>query len=542
MDSITYDRIPHTKKLFADYVSSSGRLHDFFTVGPVTNVPWPQLAAMRADRAIAERRLLIEALYRQNSAWGCAAPTLANIEKLESPDTVSVVTGQQAGLLTGPLYTIYKAFTTIKLARQLIVQQNIPVVPVFWLVADDHDWDEISGVSLTNRDGELSTITYRPEEVPAGDAVYTVKVEPTAWDEFLSGVHAALPETEFKESVVMRLIRECYQPGESVVDGFARLFHQLFAEYGVVLMDVTQDNLKRFAQPIFQRELENPLASTQLVAAAGRELETLGYHAQIEPNAHGLNLFVRKYGKRNKIEYRDGLFSVAEERLSPDVMRQWLIERPADFSTGVALRPILQDSLLPTVAYVAGPGETAYFAQLKKVYEFFDVPMPAVFPRAGLTVIEQKIGRIMEKHHLTLEQAFLDHQQLASELVRTGSLREIEEELGRLNSATAAALVSLEKKVAAIDPTLSATVRAAQGKLSVALEAVRQKTQAALKRGDETLVKQVERFTAALYPGGELQERTLNVMQFLNLYGMDFMKRVEGALDVDSREHGVMRI
>src|SRR5689334_7216194 len=403
-DALRFTEVPRTSRLFNDFLYDYGKVSRFYADCGRTASPLAEHARKVGARDY-DRERVANALERINRRAGSPELTFKNIEMLRRPGSVAIVTGQQAGLFTGPLYTIHKAMTVIKLT-DCLREQGVDAVPVFWIASEDHDYEEVNHVRLIDTEGHLKTVRYDPTTRPADAPVGRVRIDEgihAAIDEFI----AALPPSEFVGDIE-RDLRESYSEGAGFADAFAKLMTRLFKDYGVVLMDPLDEELKQVAAPLYARAIERAPEIGRALVERSRELEQAGYHAQVHVAEDAVPLFIMDDGRRVAMTQHDGRFYVKGSDRSFDKaeLAELAVRCPNCFSPNVTLRPVVQDFLLPTAAYIGGPAEVAYFAQIRAVYETLERPDPCVLPRASLTIIEHRHRKTLKKLKLQLPDFF----------------------------------------------------------------------------------------------------------------------------------------
>src|SRR5208283_4176869 len=313
----------------------------------------------------ARRSKVSEILERQNRAWGASAKTLANIDRFRR-GALAAVTGQQVGLFGGPLFSIFKALTAVKLAEQASAA-GVDCVPVFWLATEDHDLAEVNHVSLYSQQGVPERITAESRgipDAPVGAIKFGPEIEPV-----VERAASLLGDSE-----VVAWLRESYRQGETLGTGFARLFARLFADWGVILLDPADPEFHRVAQPLLRAAIETAPALDEALLARGKALEAAGYHQQVKVTAATTLLFEVKNGARTVVRRKangatSAEFQVGHEKLTQHQLLDRIEAAPENFNPNVLFRPVVQDYLLPTLAYTGGAAEVAYFAQVAVVYE-----------------------------------------------------------------------------------------------------------------------------------------------------------------------------
>jgi bacillithiol biosynthesis cysteine-adding enzyme BshC len=534
--AVRFSEIPKTTQLFKDFLYDFNRVARFYEQGGRDGHP----LAEHARRVVAqpyEREAVAEVLTDQNRRAGAGEATLANIERLRQRDAVAVITGQQAGLFTGPLYTLYKALTAIKLAAHLR-EQGVNAVPMFWIASEDHDFEEVNHCCLVNREGQLTTISYTacpPKEgKPVGQVTLCEEI-----NEDIAELIAALPESEFMPRLAAD-VRAAYQPGVSFADAFGQLMMKLCGPFGVVLINPLDDRLKRIAGDIYQPALARAPELAAALVEQSQALETAGYHAQVYTSPESVPLFIMDEGRRTAMVRReDGFFYLkgSEKRFAAEELLDTVSRCPACFSPNVTLRPVVQDFLLPTVAYIGGPAEIAYFAQLRPVYSLLGRVEPVVLPRASLTLIEKRHAKTLGKHGLEFTDLFDGLHEVMVKVVERSvdaDTAAVFEETERLFTGQ---LEKLQESLAAVDPTLAEALKGGREKILYQLHHLRTRFVHNRSKRDETTRTQIERAFAGLYPNKNLQERELNAAYFLARYGYELIDRLYEEVEVGFSHH-----
>lgn len=473
---------------------------------------------------------LIEALKEQNHEFGMGFATFENIEKLSHAQGHAVVTGQQAGLFTGPLYTVYKALTAIKLSRQLKDKYQAEFVPVFWIESNDHDFDEVNHVNVLNFEDELIEVKYEPLGYKFGSPVKDVKIDENI-GEVIGKLAKLLPETEFKDDV-FNMLRNSYLPGLSFSQAFGKMMSFLFKDFGLILLDPSDHRLKRLMTPIVRREIESELETTSIVNRSGEKLRSLGYQAQIERSEQSTNIFVEEDGTRRKLLFIDGKFVIdgVNRSLSSLEVIEMLHEQPWKFSPNVCLRPVVQDYILPTVAYVAGPAEISYFVQLRDLYEYMGVEMPIIYPRASFIIVEPKVQRAIQMNGLNLSELSEDYEKLFARLSRQRISKHVEEAIGSARSRIGSILKELSTDLKKVDPNVVNVVESTVMKIYHQIDQLKEKTYQMQRTRDEITKRQVKRACMNIYPYGKHQERVFNIVQYLVLHGKGLLNELYESL------------
>ena len=393
---IPLQKLPHTSKLLTAFLEQFDRVASFYAYPPTPEGVLASARTATLDGNI--RRRVVEVLLEQNLAYGCDSSVVQNLQRLAA-GAVAVVTGQQVGLFGGPAYSFYKALSAIALARRLRAA-GIDAVPVFWLATEDHDLAEVNHCELPGRDGLVRL------ELTACEADRGRRVGEIALGQGIGPLlerACALLEGPGADRVGQSL-RESYRPGETYGRAFARLFARLLQGRGLVLFDPLEPRLHALTVSLYRQAIERSRELRTALLARSRALEAAGFHPQVKVSETGTVLFLNLDGRRMPLRQRGEQFTANGQSLRASQLLERLEVDPAAFTPNVLLRPVVQDWLLPTAAYVAGPAELAYFAQAEVLYRQLGVRMPAVVPRAGFTLVPPQVQRLLRRYGLRAEE------------------------------------------------------------------------------------------------------------------------------------------
>ena len=533
--------LPWMRPLALDYAYNFAPLAPFFAGNPAEPAAWAATIG-RARTAERPRSAVAAIVAAQQSRRSSPSQAVEAGRLLDDPRTVAVVTGQQAGLFGGPLFTLLKALTAIKLAERTAREQQTPAVAVFWIDAEDHDWEEVRSCAVLD-----DVLAPRVAELPARPSGDQGSVAGTTLDTHVTAaieeLRAALPATEFREPLLDRLAA-AYTPGRGMADAFARWLEEVLGARGLVVYDCSDPAAKALAAPVFARELAVPGETARLAAEAGVQLKAAGYHAQVEAAETAAALFRLdpQTGARQAVRLDGARFLVGDEPMEAASLAREALEQPARFSPNVLLRPIVQDTLFPTICYVAGPSELAYLAQLKGVYAHFGVPMPLMFPRASATLLDSAALRFITKYGVAFDTLQPQDEAALNALLASQIPPAVEETFVAAARAIEGEMTRVVDAVPAIDPTLQGAAKSTLGRMQHDLQALHGKMIQAAKRRDDTLRRQYLRTRALAFPGGHPQERALGSLSFLNQYGPALVERLSAQLPLDLGQHWLISI
>lgn len=532
-------RFPWIRRLAVDYAYDFRSVAPFFSGDPADRAAWAD--AIARTQAHDRRRGDIAAVIgAQQARRGAPQKAVEAGRLLADRRTVAIVTGQQAGLFGGPLFTLLKAMTALKLAEQVSRDHQVPAVALFWIDAEDHDWEEVRSCTVFDAALTPQTVSLPPRPGADPSPVATVQLDAAAIQKALNDIQQALPPTGFRESVMAGL-RQAYQPGLGMAEAFGRWMEHALGDRGLVVYDSSDASSKPLVSEVFARELSMPGQTVRLAALAGSDLTARGYHAQVNAQDDSLALFHLEGGRRS-IRQQDGRFIVGDQQYPPAALVQQATERPTGFSPNVLLRPVVQDTLFPTICYVAGPNELAYLGQLRGVYDHFGVPMPLMYPRASATLVDSAASRFLNKYKMPLEALQPQDEAALNELLKTQIPPAVEESFAEASRAIEANMARVVQAMPALDPTLEGAARSTLSRMQHDLQTLHGKMISAAKRRDETLRRQFMHARALAFPSGHAQERTIGFVSFLNQYGPALVDRLDEELPLDLGRHWIVTI
>ena len=405
------------------------------------------------------------------------------------------------------------------------------------MATEDHDIDEVNSTQLVVADSTPKRVCYegRPEDYgrSVSNVLFTDSIGSTL-NEFLQG----LPDSDFKPELANRLT-QAYCSGKSYGQAFGEVLSFLFSDYGLILLDPQDPTLKNLAKPFFLRIVDKWTELHNRLQSRNAQLSEVGYPLQVPSTAGTTFLFIEEEGKRRGVVRARDQFHLrgVPKALTPSELRVIIEQMPERISPNVLMRPLVQDFLLPTIAYVAGPSEVSYFAQLSTLYQALGEEMPRIFPRASFTVIEKRMEKFLMKYRLCLRDLFQGSHTLLKLVIEQSINPEVSLKFDQLQSEFDQRLGEMAEPLKLIDPTLSGALSTTQQKVQYQLGNLRAKFVGAASRRQEIVQRQIESVYTVLYPSKELQERQLNIFYFLSRYGCDFLARLYGVIDLSCRDH-----
>ena len=524
---LPFRAIPHTTRLFSTFLDDFARVSAYYAHAPKVAGVDSAAREVRLDPGV--RRFVVDILREQNRAFAPGGEidqaTNRNLDRLAA-GAVAIVTGQQAGLFSGPAYTFYKALSAVRCAEEA-TKRGIDAVPVFWIASEDHDLAEVNHSVWTTKNGAaryelpLEDSGRRVGEIALGDSVRSV-VDAAA--STLEGSFAA---------EISGALHECYTPTDTYASAFGRLMARLLAGRGIILLDQLDRRIHKLASTSFRAAAEGAEQIGNALAARAKELERAGFHSQVKVTSETTLLFWSVSGRREPVRRKNGSFIVGTSELTPRQLVDAIERKPEEFSPSALLRPVIQDSILPTAAYIGGPSEVAYMAQAQVVYKTLGVRMPAILPRASFTIVEPPIERFLSQYGLNLGDLLAGRQHLRSKMEQQslpGALASRfdtgEEELRKL-------MRSFEEPLNKLDATLVESLHAAEAKMLHQITQLKGKVARAENFRSGVLDRHERILIDSLAPNGELQERTLSLLPSLAAHGPELLDKLTALSSLD---------
>jgi bacillithiol synthase len=510
---IRHTDVPGTSRLFADFSYHFDRVARFYRHDP-HDPEALKAAAAEIDYPAGRRAAMVEALRAQNG-------DSESLRRLAEPGTVAVVTGQQVGLFSGPAYTIYKAITAAHLASELTAR-GIAAVPVFWLATEDHDFEEVNHAWVFDA-------SYQPVELQAGSAESNGRQRPVggiAIERFpvedLRTLLGAFPHGED----VMAIVKDAYQPGATMGAAFRKLLAAILQKLGLIFLDPLDPSIRRIGAPVVVEALGAARELKSKLMERNRELEAAGYHAQVHLEEKTSLFFLLENGERRRIDSNAGD----------------LRDRAAEVSPNALLRPVVQDYLLPTVAYIGGPAELAYLAQSQVIYDRLLGRMPVVTSRSAFTLVEPRAEKLLARYRLSVAQTFVDQEQLKERIARALVPESVERAFAAAHAGVARNIQDLGGELERFDHTLAAALGTSKAKMIYQLEKLRRKIERETLRRDERAGAEASYLANMLFPHRHLQERFYSILPFLARHGLDLVDRLYDAARVHCPDHRILSI
>jgi bacillithiol biosynthesis cysteine-adding enzyme BshC len=542
VESLSFAKIPHQSRLFIEYQQNPLGLSKYYPNAIESHTQISNKIPQVLQNYKVDRNELCDVLLDMNGG-SCSGSekTLENIKLLRESDTVAVVSGQQAGLFTGPLYTIYKALSAVKLT-ECLKGRGFKAVPVFWIATEDHDFIEVSNTFIINKNGNLAEIKNEPKRCYDNLPVGYVKLDDSI-KQTINGLFNELPHTEFTDEL-REMIETSWVSGQDYGDAFARMLTKIIGKYGIILLCPLDERLKKLATPVYVEAIKKSDEIVSALRKRSEELVSEGYHAQVLINEDYFPLF---YQAKNRTRHAlkktaEGTYKTKgiEREFTLNELAELAENEPHRFSPSVVLRSVVQDYLLPTICYFGGAAEIAYFAQSGEVYRILDRPITTIFHRQSFSFIESRHAKTLQRFNLTLQDLFQGEENLIPEIVEKYLASDTAKVFADVEETINAELNKLEKSLFSIDQTLGENSVHRRQKILYHISAMRKKFHKAQIRQDETIKRQIETAFVSLMPHKHLQERTLNIAAILNKYGTYAIDWIYDSIDLDDKEHRII--
>ncbi len=541
---LPFQQIPHTTRLFLDYLSYTPSVRGFYPRSPIFS-EWVKDESRRVVYDGTRRAKVSEILERQNRAWGASPKTLANIDRLRQ-GALAAVTGQQVGLFGGPLFSIFKALTAVKLADEA-TSSGMSCVPVFWLATEDHDLAEVNHVSLLSGDGPpepLALESHAFESKAIADA-------PVGTVEFGKGIEPVVERAAglLGDSEVATGLRHAYRPGATLGSAFALLFARLFADWGVILLDPADKEFHDLAKPLFRAAVERSSELDDALLDRGKAIEAAGYHQQVKVTSATTLLFEVKNGARTVIRrsnngvHGNGVeFAVGKEHSSRGQLLDRIERAPETFNPNVLLRPIVQDYLLPTLVYTGGAAEVAYFAQVAVVYEKLLGRVTPILPRFSATLLEPKPERILTRYQLALPEVLQGPEKVREAIAARSLPADLQARFSEAYASAERSMAAVRESIGKLDSTLIDAADRARTRMWYQINRLHMQAARAELLRNEVITRHADALNNTLFPRKALQEREVAGVSFVARYGPELLVNLYQQIRPDCHDHQMIEV
>lgn len=534
--------LPSTSTLARDYAFAFSRLAPFFAGDPADTGAWRAVidtVVAHPSHAAGPRRAIAAVIREQQTRRQAPAAARTALDRLEQPGTVAVVTGQQAGLFGGPVYTLLKAVSAVALAARVEAETGTPAVAVFWADGEDHDWEEVRHCAVLTADDAVATLE-APALSGAGSRPVGALVLDDAITATLAALERALPASPFTPDL-MAALRRAYAPGAGMTQAYATLIEEMLGDRGLVVFESNDPAAKPLVADLLAAEVASAPRSATLALQTGDALQALGYHAQVQPATDAACLFDLT-DARTPIRVDGDTCRVGASAETREALAARIRQTPHRVGPNVLLRPLVQDTLFPTVCYVAGPGELAYFAQIKPIYAAHGVPMPLVHARTSGTVLDGNASRFLARYDVPLPALAAQDERTLNALLTAQMPASVEAAGQAALDAVIGSMDALAAAVPAVDATLEGAVKSASGRMQDDLKKLQTKILQAAKKKDDTLRRQFRHAQVQAFPGGDPQERHVGWISLVNRVGPGLVDRILAEMPPTPGRHWVVTL
>jgi bacillithiol biosynthesis cysteine-adding enzyme BshC len=516
---------PNLPTLAGRYRRQDSEITALFGGHPLREEDWRARAEwlQRENSVRADRTRVVAALRRYQNQLPAHPSALRSLDVLAQPDSMVVVGGQQAGLFGGALLIFYKALTVIQTARYAERLLGRPVVPVFWIAGEDHDFDEANHVHVQTADAGVRRIRI---ERPEGSrlAVSRTPLSQADWQTALAELEESLPDTEFKPGL-LESMRQHTADSPTLSLGFARLLSEWFGPDGLVLLDADDPDLRAAEGAMFRELIERNDALEEALGRGEQAVAALGMPLQAETAPGSANLFLHHEEGRLLLYKENGRFVDRKGHiaLDRDELLAMTEKSPDRLSTNALSRPLMQEYLFPVLAAVLGPSELAYWGVLGPAFQTFGLRMPLLVPRQSFTYLEHQVSKLLDKFALTPEQAMAEWEQRKAEWLSSQDQWDLEGKFRTAREQFVGLYTPVMDAVSAMQPGLTKLSASNRDKILEQIDYLESRSLDALSKQHEASLRQWDRIRSSLCPGGKDQERVYGTLHFWNRYGPDWL-------------------
>lgn len=469
-------------------------------------------------------------LKKYNKSLGCSRKTIENIDALGDNKSAVVIGGQQPGLLTGPVFIIYKILTVLKVSSFLENKLKRKMVPCFWNASDDNNLEQVNNLAILNKN--LENITLDLTGVKEGIKYSRIYLKTDDFKRVIDSLSNVIKPTDFKGTIV-DFLNECLNAaadssfagdsGTSISYFFSVIISRMFSDYGLIVIDPAVEELKSLSCSLLTYDIDNHKKISSIVNDAGDKLREDGYHSQINSQTETLNFFLDLKGAREKIiEVSKGYFAAGDKRFTREGLIKHIEKNIKDISLNVIMRPLLQDSVLPVMCCICGPGEVSYFSQLKKIYDLVDVRLPIIYPRFSATIIEKRIKKVLDRFEIRDADLQLDREKLTRKIIEERLNLNLDELMAEFKNDMEESIKRIEKNISNYEMNISSSFDRIKRNIKKETSVLEKKLYSEYKKQNSYVTGSLNKVYQSLFPYNNLQERELSVWDFINKYGFDF--------------------
>lgn len=497
-------------------------------------------------------------LEKYNREHCCQAETLNNIDSFKDEKSLVVIGGQQPGLLTNPLFIIYKILTVLKLSKFLEDKLKVKVIPCFWNASDDDNLTSIASVRILNQN--VKEIILDLANVKEGTRYSNILLSPSSFEKVIEGLKSILYSTEYKDKIINFLYKclnsvfldannhESSFIASSITPSsfFSIIILKMFSKYGLVVIDPVVREFKELSYHLLELDIENHSKIKDIIHFQGQKLKEVGYHAQLNLESATLNFFLTFDGIREKItEYENGIFEVGNYKgykIKKDELLNLVKNDIGKVSLNVVLRPLFQDSVLPVVANVCGPGEVSYFAQIKKVYDLLSIKLPIIYPRFSATIVEKKVKKVLDKLNISYSELEMDREELLQKVLKKNLSLDLDSLLSNFESEIHSKLRTLEREISNTGIDTGSSFDRIKRNIGKEIDVLKRKLFSEYKKQNDYIRQSIDKIVLNIFPNQNLQEREICIWSYINKYGFELVDEIYKKIEPLSFSHKLIKI
>ncbi|GAB6182222.1 bacillithiol biosynthesis cysteine-adding enzyme BshC [Desulfotomaculum defluvii] len=528
----------YSQPLARTYLCDFSQVKHFFEYDPKQWLEYERRCRYLEKKPKKHLTELAGILKEFNLALGCGESTLHNIDLLKQGQALTIVTGQQPGILTGPLYTIYKAMGAVGLAQKLSVELKRHVIPVFWIGADDHDYEEINHIYIPTSKGpkKIALVKEAQGRVSVGNMpVPDINL-------LVQELEELLPPIGWKAEGI-NFIQQTAHQSTNLAEWFGKIMTFLFKDFGLVFINPVLPKIRNISAGLFNEAVTTAPEVNQQLQNGCHQILACGYSPQVQSEKNKLHLFLyNEHGCREALFYHGTSITNKEntKTWTKDQLALLCLTNPELFSPDVVLRPIVQEDLLPVLAYVAGPGEINYLALFKEVFRHFHMKMPIIFPRPNITLIEPLMEKLIKKYNIPLEYLSISLENFLENHLRKTDELGIDKIFDNFRSLLKQKHGEILRELLTLDPNLKGYGKDNLGRLLKRVNSFQEKAMQYHRKNNQIAIQQIQKIQHMTYPMGQWQERTYNIFPYAMKYGLQMIKSIYNLLDIMDTRHKII--
>ncbi|MDR0268940.1 bacillithiol biosynthesis cysteine-adding enzyme BshC [Paenibacillus sp.] len=542
--NVVSDSLKSGSALADDYINHYSRVQDLYGADFREEAAWSSRVQWldESEGTRMNRKALVTCLRQYNKRHNDHQEVHNSLDLLEQTGTLAIVGGQQSGLFTGSLLVVYKALTIVLAAKEAQEKLQRPVVPVFWIAGEDHDWDEVNHTYVMTPELQVAKIKMDAAPGPKGPVSHT-RVTAQQWKKSLDHLAGLLPDSVNKPEI-LELLHQSIEESGNLSDAFAKLLGRLFGSMGLILLDSADPSLRKLEIPVFERMIDHNDKLGQTYQAAAGRITGKGYSLQADVTEDGANLFYIYGGNRLLLQKQNGNFTDRKGivNFSKEQLRHELESHPERFSNNVLTRPLMQESLLPVLCTVLGQGEISYWAITKNAFPVLGLKMPILLPRMSFTLTNGTVRKYMTHFGLSFQDVQHRYEEARQNWLNAQVNLHIEPRFEETRRAFKSLYEPLIQELGTVQSGLTYLGEKNKVKILEQITYLERKTKQALEKQHEAALRQWEQIYVSLFPMGKPQERVYNIFYYINRYGFGWIDDILGSCTRYTAEHQIIEM